>query len=187
MDRSRVAVPGTDQEKARFLSPHRIIGVTADIDDSHVVPESTVTICGPLGDGPIIGGRLFIHTGSSPYALVSPVTRIIRDLFADQPVEHAATLEDVRAQVLTPDRLNSLVFGVFAAVALAIAVVGVAGVLAFSVSTRRRESGIRPALGSATEAPPASVLAEGATIAAVGILAGAVFGFALTRLARLLP
>jgi len=58
---------------------------------------------------------------------------------ADQPVERAATLEDIRAEVLTPDRLNSLVFGVFAMVALAIAVVGVAGVLAFSVSARTRE------------------------------------------------
>jgi hypothetical protein len=72
----------------------------------------------------MFGGRLFIHTGANPYALVMPVTRVIRDMSADQPVEHAATLEDIRAEVLTPDRLNSLVFGVFAAVALAIAVVG---------------------------------------------------------------
>jgi putative ABC transport system permease protein len=76
---------------------------------------------------------------------------MIRDMSADQPVERAATLEDIRAGVLTPDRLNSLVFGVFTAVALAIAVVGVAGVLAFSVSARTRELGIRLALiGSAT-------------------------------------
>jgi len=80
------------------------------------------------------GGRLFIHTDADPYSLVTPVTRVIRDMSADQPIERAATLEDVRAEVLTPDRLNSLVFGVFAAVALSIALVGVAGVLAFSVS-----------------------------------------------------
>ena len=70
----------------------------------------------------------------NPYALVTPVTQIIRDMSADQVVERAATLEDIRAEVLTPDRLNTVVFGGFAAVALAIAVVGVAGVLAFSVS-----------------------------------------------------
>jgi hypothetical protein len=176
-------LPGTDQEKARFVAPHRIIGVTADIDDSHVVPEPSVTIYGPFGDGPIFGGRLFIHTGANPYALVAPVTRIIRDLSADQPVEHPATLEDVRAEVLTPDRLNSLVFGVFAAVALAIAVVGVAGVLAFSVSTRRREFGIRLALGSQPQLLLRSVLAEGAIMAAVGILVGGACGFALMHLA----
>jgi putative ABC transport system permease protein len=176
-------LPGTDQEKARFIAPHRIIGVTADIDDSHVVPEPSVTIYEPFGDGPIFGGRLFIHTDANPYALVSPVTKIIRDLSADQPVEHAATLEDVRAKVLTPDRLNSLVFGVFAFVALAIAVVGVAGVLAFSVSTRKREFGIRLALGSQPQLLLRSVLVEGATMAAMGVLAGGVFGFAMTRLA----
>ena len=94
------------------------------------------------------GGRLFVHADADPYALVTPITRIIRDMSADQPVERAATLEDVRAEVLTPDRLNALVFGGFAAVALAIAVVGVAGVLAFSVSGRTREFGIRLAIGS---------------------------------------
>jgi len=102
---------------------------------------------------------------------------------ADQPVEHAATLEDIRAEVLTPDRLNSVVFGVFAAVALAIAVVGVAGVLAFSVSARTREFGIRLALGSRPEDLLRGVIAEGAVMAATGILAGAAFGFALARLA----
>src|SRR5206468_8558795 len=70
---------------------------------------------------------LFVHTRSDPYGLVQPITRIIRGLSPDQPVERAATLEDVRAEVLTPDRLNAMVFGGFAAVALAIAVVGVAG------------------------------------------------------------
>jgi putative ABC transport system permease protein len=164
-------------------APHRIIGVTADIDDEHVVPEPVLTIYNPFEEGPIFGGRLFIHTGANPYSLVTPVTRIIRDMSADQPIEHAATLEDVRAEVLTPDRLNSLVFGVFAAVALAIALVGVAGVLAFSVSARTREFGIRLALGSQPRHLLKGVIAEGAVMAGVGVLAGAAFGFVLARLA----
>jgi putative ABC transport system permease protein len=103
---------------------------------------------------------------------------------ADQPIEHAATLEDVRAEVLTPDRLNSLVFGVFAAVALSIALVGVAGVLAFSVSARTREFGIRLALGSQPRDLLRGVIAEGAVMAAAGVLAGAAFGFVAASLAR---
>jgi ABC-type antimicrobial peptide transport system permease subunit len=114
---------------------------------------------------------------------VSPVTRIIRALSSDQPVERAATLEDIRAEVLTPDRLNTLVFGGFAAVALLIAVVGVAGVLAFSVSGRTREFGIRLAIGSQPRHLVTGVIAEGALMAAVGIVAGAVVGYALARLA----
>jgi putative ABC transport system permease protein len=175
--------PGTDLEKARLTAPHRIIGITADIDDQHVVPEPTPTIYSSFDEGAIFGGRLFIHTAANPYALVPSVTRIIHDMSADQPVERAATLEDVRAEVLTPDRLNSLVFGVFAAVALAIAVVGVAGVLAFSVSARTREFGIRLALGSEPQQLLRGVIAEGAVMAAAGVLAGAAIGFVLARFA----
>ena len=174
---------GTDVEKARLMAPHRIIGVTADIDDQHVVPEATVTIYSPFDEGALFGGRLFIHTAANPYALAPSVTRIIRDMSADQPVERAASLADIRAEVLTPDRLNSLVFGVFAAVALAIAVVGVAGVLAFSVSARTREFGIRLALGSEPQQLLKGVIAEGTLMAAAGVVAGAAFGFVLARVA----
>jgi putative ABC transport system permease protein len=162
----------------------RIIGVTADIDDVHLVPQSTVTIYNTFEQGPLYRGRLFIHTSANPYSLVTPVTRIIREMSADQPIERAATLEDARAEVLTPQRLNSVVFGVFAAVALSIAVVGVAGVLAFSVSARTREFGIRLALGSQPQRLFKDVITEGATMAAAGIMAGAVFGFVLARVAN---
>jgi putative ABC transport system permease protein len=163
---------------------HRIIGIAADIDDVHIVPEPTVTIYHTFEQGPLYRGRLFIHTSSNPYSLVTPVTRIIRDMSADQPVERAATLEDARAEVLTPQRLNSVVFGVFAAVALSIAVVGVAGVLAFSVSARTREFGIRLALGSLPRRLFKDVIAEGAAMTAAGIVAGAIFGFVLARVAH---
>jgi len=164
-------------------APHRIIGVTADIDDEHLIPGPVVTIYSPFEEGPIFGGRLFIHTSANPYSLVTPVTRLIRDMSTDQPIEHAATLEDVRAEVLTPDRLNSLVFGVFAAVALTIALVGVAGVLAFSVSARTREFGIRLALGSQPQRLLKGVVVEGAVMAVAGVLTGAAFGYVAARLA----
>jgi ABC-type antimicrobial peptide transport system permease subunit len=162
--------------------PRRIIGVAADLDDENLVPGPTLTVYHPL-DQEIGGGRLFVHTQSDPYALVPSITRIIRDLNVDQPVEHAATLDDVRAEVLTPDRLNALVFGGFAAVALAIAVIGVAGVLVFSVSGRTREFGIRLALGAQPRNLLTSVIADGAVMAGVGIVAGALCGYAIARLA----
>jgi putative ABC transport system permease protein len=162
--------------------PRRIVGVAADVDDENVVPGSALSVYHPL-EQEIGGGRLFVHVRSDPYALVTPITRIIRDMASDQPVERAATLEDVRAEVLTPDRLNTLVFGGFAAVALAIAVVGVAGVLAFSVSGRTREFGIRLAIGSHPRQLLTAVIAEGVVMATLGVVAGAAGGFALVRLA----
>jgi predicted permease len=176
-------LPGTASEKARFTSPHRIIGVAADVDDSHIVPSPTATIYSSFADAGMFGGHLFIHTTGNPYSLVTPVTKIIRQMSADEPVENAATLEDIRAKVLAPDRLNSLVFGVFAGVALLIAVVGVAGVLAFSVSARTREFGIRLALGSQPGNLLRGVVAEGVVMAGGGVLAGAAFGLVAARVA----
>lgn len=161
--------------------PRRIVGVVPDIDDEHVVPGPVMTVYHPIEQG-MGGGRLFVHASVNPYTLVTPVTQILRNLSPDQVVEHAATLEDIRAEVLTPDRLNAIVFGGFAAVALLIAVVGVAGVLAFSVSGRTREFGIRLALGSQPQSLLTGVVAEGAVIAAVGIAAGAACGYSLTQL-----
>jgi len=165
-----------------ITAPRRIVGVAADVDDENVVPGPALTVYHPL-EQEIGGGRLFVHVHTDPYALVTPITRIVRGLSVDQPVERAATLEDVRAEVLTPDRLNALVFGGFAAVALAIAVVGVTGVLAFSVSRRTREFGIRLALGAQPQHLLQRVIAEGAAMAAGGIAAGSACGYALARVA----
>jgi hypothetical protein len=162
--------------------PRRIIGIAADIDDENVVPGAAMSVYHPF-EQEIGGGRLFVHAKTDPYTLVTPIRRIIRELSADQPVERAATLADVRAEVLAPDRLNAMVFGGFATVALMIAVVGVAGVLAFSVSARTREFGIRLAIGSEPRHLLTRVLGEGAVIAVAGIVAGAIGGVLLARFA----
>ena len=172
--------------------PRRIVGVVADMDDDHLVPEAQLTIYHPFGQIPdvsadkdvsLFGGRLFVHTRMDPHGLIIPITEIIRKMAVDQPVERAATLEEIRAEVLTPERLNTLVFGGMAGVALAIAVVGVAGVLAFSVSGRTREFGIRLAVGAQPRNLLLGVVAEGMVMATMGILVGAVFGYGLMRLA----
>ena len=160
--------------------PRRIIGVVPDVDDENIIPQPAMTIYQPsTQEG--WNGRLFVRAQNDPYALVPTITRTIHDMSADQPVERASSLEDVRAEVLTPDRLNAIVFGGFATLALLISVVGVAGVLAFSVSGRTREFGIRQALGAQPRSILAKVLAEGLVIATAGVAAGFVVGFALER------
>jgi len=163
-------------------APRRIVGVVADVDDESIVRGPAMTIYQPVGQIGM-GGRLFVRTSADPYALVPAVTRVVREISADQPVERAATLEDVRAEVVSPERLNAFVFSGFAGIALLIAVVGVAGVLAFSVSARTREFGIRLAVGSAPRHLLVRVLSEGVVIAAIGIAAGAAGGYALARVA----
>jgi ABC-type antimicrobial peptide transport system permease subunit len=113
------------------------------------------------------------------YRLVEPITGIIRELSADQPVERAATLADIRASVLQPERLNAWVVTGFGGVALLIAVVGVAGVMAFSVRARTREFGVRLAIGSTPRHLLRMVLSEAALIVVVGLALGAAAAMAL--------
>jgi hypothetical protein len=164
------------------MARRRIVGVVADVDDEHVERQPALTVYMPVRQIGI-GGRLFVRAAGDPYGLVPSVTRVIHELSADQPVERAATLGDVRAEVLSPERLNAFVISGFAGIALLIAVVGVAGVLAFSVSARTREFGVRLAIGSAPSQLLARVLSEGVVIAAVGVGAGAAGGYLLTRVA----
>jgi putative ABC transport system permease protein len=162
--------------------PRRIVGIVADVDDENVVPGPAMTVYHPVQQMRV-AGRLFVHASDDPYALVPTVTRVIREMSASQPVERAATLDDVRTEVLAPDRLEAFVVAGFAAVALLIAAVGVAGVLAFSVSARMREFGIRMAVGSSPRHLLGRVLLEGVTMVALGVLAGAAGGYAFAGVA----
>ncbi|HEX2442520.1 MAG TPA: FtsX-like permease family protein, partial [Vicinamibacterales bacterium] len=162
--------------------PRRIVGVVADVDDENIVPGPAMTLYYPVQQ---IGfaGRLFVHAAGDPYALVPAVKRIIREVSPTQSVDRVATLEDVRAEVLAPERLNAFVLSGFAGVALLIAVVGVAGVLAFSVSARTREFGVRLAVGSSPRHLLGRALSEGLVIVAMGTAAGAAGGYLFAGLA----
>jgi putative ABC transport system permease protein len=162
--------------------PRRIIAVVPDFDDENIIPSPAKTIYQPV-EQEGWGGRLFIRAHQDPYALVPAISRTIHEMSNDQPVEKATTLGDVRAEVLTPDKLNAVVFGGFAAVALLISVVGVAGVLAFSVSSRTREFGIRMALGAQRRDILKDVLVDGLAMALIGVGVGALLGFGLDQAA----
>lgn len=162
--------------------PRRIVAVVPDFDDENIIPQPVMTVYQPI-DQEGFGGRLFVRTRQDAYQMVPTITTLIHKMSADQPVERATTLGDVRAEVLTPDKLNAIVFGGFAGVALLISVVGVAGVLAFNVSGRTREFGIRIALGAQPSNILADVLLDGLLMAGIGVGTGVVLGISLTRVA----
>jgi len=165
-------------------APRRIVGIIPDIDNDDFVPRPIMSIYHPAGqEQTFMPSRLLIDVRSDPYTLVQPITRIIHNLSANRPVERAKTLEDIRTEVLSPERLNVLISTVFAGVALLIAIVGVAGVLAFSVSGRTREFGIRLAVGAAPQDLLVRVVSEGAVMAAGGLALGLAGGFWLAKLA----
>jgi putative ABC transport system permease protein len=162
--------------------PRRIVGIVGDVDDERIARGPVMAVYHPLAQFGM-AGRLFVRASGDPYSLVKPITQVVQGLSVNQPVERAATLEDVRAEVLAPERLNAFVFTGFAGVALLIAVVGVAGVLAFGVSARTREFGVRLAIGSTPYLLLMKVLEEGAVIVSVGIIAGAAFGYLFAGIA----
>ena len=151
--------------------PSRIVGVAADVDDESIQRGPAMTLYFPAKQTGL-ADRMFVRTSEDPAGFAPAVTRIIRQLSADQPVERAASLEAVRAEILSPDRLRAFVLSGFAGVALLIAVVGVAGVLAFGVTARIREFGVRLAIGSSPRQLLMNVVREGASIATIGIAAG---------------
>lgn len=172
---------------AKFVNfseePRRIVGVVADLDDEQVDPRAPMTVYHPF-EQEAQGGRVFVVTrGTNPYTLVPQIERTVREMSSNQPVENAATLADIRARVLSPARVNTVVLSVFAGVALLISVIGIGAVLAFSVSGRRREFGIRLAIGSPPVQLLLGVLRQGVVMAIAGVACGAFIGWAISAVA----
>src|SRR5262249_56788158 len=119
--------------------------------------------------------------GNAPDSIPPRLIETIRALDPNRPIDHVQTLEEIRDDTIAPQRLNATLIGLFALLALAIATVGVAGVLAFSVSQRTNELGIRLALGAERQAIRRMILGEGAAMAAIGLVVGGLAAIPLSR------
>ena len=122
-----------------------------------------------------------VRTAGEPLALVDPVRRMIHDLDRDLPISSVFTMDRIVVRSLWQPRLFSWIFAVFGAVALVLAVVGVYGVVAYSVAQRTREIGIRMALGAERGRIRAMVLRQGMCATAIGIGIGLAGAVAVTR------
>jgi predicted lysophospholipase L1 biosynthesis ABC-type transport system permease subunit len=163
----------------------QIVGVVSDVRDNGPTADPGDVIYQPINQEGA-AWALFVRTATPPQALAQPISEAIRRIEAGQPIENIATLEEVRADAISPQRLNVKLLGAFAVVALLIAAVGVAGVLSFSVSVRRRELGIRASLGADRSKLLRGVIREGILLAAGGLVVGAFGAWALTRFLRTL-
>ena len=164
--------------------PREIVGVVADVHvrslDQSVapgvyVPETQMTY-------PQL--NIVLRTRGDPVAVLPSLRRELRTLAPDIALEQVRTLRDVFSTSLARQRFSLVLIAAFATAALALAVVGLYGVIALSVGERRREIGVRLALGARPATVLALVLGEGARIAGVGIVAGLVVASLATRLLR---
>src|SRR4029079_5772856 len=126
----------------------------------------------PDTQAPMPSSTFLVRTGNDPNALAPSVIETIRQLDPNRPSDHVETREELRDDSIAPQRLNATLIGLFALLALVIATVGVAGVLAFQVSQRTHELGIRLALGAERQAILRMILGEGVWMAAAGLVVG---------------
>ena len=124
---------------------------------------------------------LLVRTSGSTDKLAPRLIESIRAIDPNRPLDHVQTLEEIRDETLAPQRLNATLISIFSGLALAIATVGVAGVLSFSVSQRMNELGIRMALGAERKSILFMILGEGALMAAIGLAIGGIAAIPLSR------
>jgi putative ABC transport system permease protein len=126
--------------------------------------------------------QLLIRTSGNPAALTEAVRAQVAALDKDQPVAEIRTLDSIVSMVISVRRFSTLLLGIFAALALALAAVGIFGVMAYSVAQRTHEIGIRVALGASRNVVLRLVLAHGMKLAVTGVALGLAASAALTRL-----
>lgn len=128
------------------------------------------------------GVAVVLRTAGDPAAVMEPVRRAVEQLDSRQVIYNVRTLDSVLADSLAARRISMILLGIFAALALLLASVGIYGVISFAVGQRTREIGVRMALGAQHADVMRLVLWEGAKMALIGVAAGAAAALGLTRL-----
>jgi putative ABC transport system permease protein len=158
-----------------------IVGVAADTHAEGITREPRHTLYQPDTQAPFVPTTILVRSAGKFDQLTPRIVEMIRQLDPDRPIDHVQTLEELRDESIAPQRLNAVLIGLFALLALAIATVGVAGVLAFSVSQRTNELGIRLALGAERGSILRMILGEGLMMGGVGLTIGAMAAVPLSR------
>jgi putative ABC transport system permease protein len=136
----------------------------------------------PYYQSPVPFATFVVRTSGDPVAMTSAVRGAMQEVDRGLPVYNIKTVNDVISDSVAPRRLNMLLLGIFAGLALVLAAVGIYGVISYSVSQRTREIGIRMALGASHSSVLKLVVGEGMILALIGVGIGVLASFFLTRL-----
>lgn len=163
-------------------TPAEIIGVVGNVRYDSLVDESPPAVYFPLPDLAYPFMSLVIRTDADPAALAPSVQREIRAVDPNQPVSDVRTMDQVMSEWVSRSRFNTMLLGLFAALATLLSAVGIFGVMNYSVALRTREIGLRLAVGAQPRQVLVLILKQGLLLTIVGVLLGLVAAFALTRL-----
>ncbi|HXE60376.1 MAG TPA: ABC transporter permease [Gemmatimonadaceae bacterium] len=159
-----------------------VVGIVGDVTQYGPAQQETPALYAPFAISTFSDMRVLVRTRGDPAFVSSELRAIVHDLDPTQPVTEVQTLEQLRGNAVATPRITLVLIGAFAIVALVITAAGLAGVIAFTVSRRTREIGIRVALGAQPSGVRAMVLGQGMRLVAVGLVIGAGAALALTRL-----
>ncbi|HEV8358768.1 MAG TPA: ABC transporter permease [Gemmatimonadales bacterium] len=159
-----------------------VVGVVGSTKDGGLEAEPLPVMFQPFAQQVVFSGGLVIRAGSDASAIAPAATRIVRGLAPRQPIEKVLTLDQIKDESVAPRRLNAVLVAAFGILAVIIAAVGIAGVLAFSVSARTNEIGIRMSLGADSGRVQRMVLMEGGVLLGVGLLLGVTGSLVAARL-----
>jgi putative ABC transport system permease protein len=163
-------------------TPSEIIGVVGDVRQMGLDTPAEPTVYWPHPELIMSGMTILVRTVNDPLTLVSAVRNELQQMDPEQPMAAIATMDQLLAGSLSRSRFTMLVLGVFAALALVLASVGIYGVIAYSVTQRTQEFGIRLALGASRRDVLRLVLGQGARLALLGISLGVIAALIITRL-----
>jgi putative ABC transport system permease protein len=164
--------------------PSEIVGVVGDTKHYGLDSEVLPTAYWPHPELAYSGMTLMVRSKSNPTELAGSIRDAVRSLDADQPASNARTMEDWMAGSVAQTRFNTFLLTIFSGIALALAIIGIYGVVSVSVAQRTHEIGIRMALGALPRDVQSQVLGVGVKTAAAGLATGLAAAFALTRLLR---
>ena len=167
-------------------TPYEIVGVIGDVKHDGLDKVSTPTIYFPEAQEPERAATLMIRTSADPMKLAPMVEQVIHAYDKDQAIANIQPLDAILAKSIARPRSQSVLLAVFAGIALLLAMIGIFGVMSYSVLQRTREIGIRVALGASRNEVLRLVVGQGAVLAAIGIAVGLAVAFALTRYLRTL-
>jgi putative ABC transport system permease protein len=164
------------------LGPREIVGVVGDVKSNGLDDEGGATMYLPFRQAPRSWITFVARTSSDPQGFVNPVSKAVYAVDSEQAISSVRTMEQVLTESLSGRRFNMSLLMTFAALALALAAVGVYGVMNYSVMLRRRELGIRIALGARALDVLRLVLGQGLVLTLIGVGVGMAGAYALTRL-----
>jgi len=167
--------------QGKKLTSFEIVGVVHDVKSAGLQAPTAPTYYLPAAQAPLQDMAVIVRTTTEPLSIIPELRQAVLAIDPDQPISNISTMEKIVSDSIARPRLNMFLMGLFGALALILASVGIYGLLSYSVTQRTQEMGIRMALGAQVTDVLKLVLRQGMTLALIGEALGLVGAFALTR------